>query len=252
MTFDWAPQQYALFADHRKRAAIDLLSRVHHESPRLIHDIGCGRGEMARVMADRWPEATVIGSDLSSDMLDAARAEASSIGWRQIDISTWQPDATYDVLYANAVFHWVPDHAELLPRLVEALNPGGVLAFQMPLTWPEPINRIARELVEDEPDILELLPKEPAPVEWYYDTLARVVSSMDIWETRYQQVLSGDDPVVEWAKGAALRPVMAGLKGAALQEFLAEYSSRLSDAYPRRSDGSTLLPFPRRFVVATV
>ncbi len=205
---------------------------------------------MARLMADRWPAATVIGSDTSSEMLDRAQTEESRVEWRQIDIATWEPDAAYDVLYANAVFHWVPGHAELLSRLVAALAPGGVLAFQMPLTWPEPINAVARELLQGRDEILERLPKELTPQEWYYDLLAPLTASLDIWETRYLQVLEGNDPVVEWAKGAALRPVLKGLVGTELDGFLDEYTARMRQAYPRRPDGSTLLPFPRRFVVA--
>jgi trans-aconitate 2-methyltransferase len=251
VTFRWAPDDYARFTDHRLRAALDLFAGVHHAAPRLIHDIGCGRGEMARLMAERWPESIVIGSDQSADMLAAAAAEPSRVQWRHIDIATWEPDAAYDILFANAVFHWVPDHSELLPRLAGALAPGGVLAFQMPLTWPEPINAIARELLAAEPDILGRLHDELAPRERYYDLLAPL-GTVDIWETRYLQVLTGDDPVLEWAKGAALRPVLEGLGGPALDDFLTEYGARLREAYPQRPDGSTLLPFPRRFVVLTV
>ena len=250
MTFTWQPGQYARYAGHRQRAADDLLSRVHHDSPKLVHDIGCGRGEMARLMAERWPDATVIGSDLSAEMLEAAAAEPSRVEWRHIDISAWEPDAAYDVLYANAVFHWVPGHEQLLPRLVGALTPGGVLAFQMPLSWGQPINVLMRELVVDDA-VLAQLHRELPPLEWYYDLLAPLTSSLDMWETTYLQVLVGDDPVLEWSKGAALRPVLEGLSEAERDGFLTAYAAALRHAYPRRSDGTTLLPFPRRFVVGT-
>jgi trans-aconitate 2-methyltransferase len=205
---------------------------------------------MARLMADMWPDATVVGSDLSTEMLAAAAVEPSRVEWRQIDITLWEPDAAYDILYANAVFHWLPDHSVLLPRLVRTLAPGGVLAFQMPLTWPEPINAIARDLVGDRSEILGRLHTELAPAEWYYDLLAPLTASLDIWETRYLQVLSGEDPVFEWAQGAALRPIVEGLDGDDLAAFIDEYRRALCQAYPRRPDGSTLLSFPRRFVVA--
>ncbi len=200
-------------------------------------------------MAERWPDAVVIGSDLSPEMLAVASAEPSRVEWRRIDITAWKPDADYDILYANAVLQWVPGHGELLPRLVAALAPRGVLAFQVPLTWPEPINAIVRELVTD-PTILARLHRELPPAVWYYDLLAPLTESVDIWETRYLQVLTGDDPVLEWARGAALQPVLEGLKGEERGSFLGEYRRRLREAYPPRSDGTTLLPFPRRFVVA--
>ena len=251
MTFTWQPGQYARYQGHRQRAALDLLSRIHHDSPKLVHDIGCGRGEMARLMAERWPDATVIGSDSSEEMLEAAAAAAPSrVQWRHIDVTEWEPDAAYDLVYANAVFHWVPDHEQLLARLINALAPDGALAFQMPLTWGEPINVLMREQVTDEA-VLAQFHQELPPLEWYYDLLAPPTSEIDMWETTYLQVLEGDDPVLEWSKGAALRPVLEGLGESELHRFLTAYAAALRDAYPRRPDGSTLLPFPRRFVVAT-
>ena len=250
MAFRWHPKDYARFAGHRQRAALDLLTHVGHENPQLVHDVGCGRGEMARLMAERWPAATVIGSDLSAEMLEAAAAEPSPVKWRQIDVSTWDPDAAYDVLYANAVFHWVLDHDQLLSRLMAALAPDGVLAFQVPLSWGEPINALMREVLGDHP-VLAHLHQELPPLGWYYDLMAPLSESLEMWETTYLQVLRGDDPVLEWSKGAALRPVLGALEGEELDSFLSTYAAALRDAYPRRPDGTTLLPFPRRFVVAT-
>ena len=71
---------------------------------------------------------------------------------------------------------------------------------------------------------------------------------MDVWETRYLQVLTGDDPVLEWMKGTALRPVLSRLDEEQQRAFVEEYVERLRKAYPPRSYG-TLLPYRRVFVV---
>ncbi len=99
---------------------------------------------MARAMADRWPAAEVTGSDLSPEMLTEAATVPSRVSWEIGDVRNWQPDRGHDVIYSNAVLHWVDDHAELLPRLVSYLNPGGVLAIQMPLSWHEPSHQLMR------------------------------------------------------------------------------------------------------------
>jgi trans-aconitate 2-methyltransferase len=86
----------------------------------------------------------------------------------------------------------------------------------------------------------------------YYDLLAAPGRAVDIWETEYLQVLDGEDPVLEWVKGTGLRPVLDGLSVKERETFLAAYRRRLSEAYPRRPDGTTLYPFRRLFIVVRV
>lgn len=91
-----------------------------------------------------------------------------------------------------------------------------------------------------------------ADPDFYYDVLAPLTASLDIWETEYLHVLDGDDPVVKWTLGTAMRPLMDALAEPERAEFLAEYTRRINDAYPRRADGKTLFPFRRLFMVAKV
>ena len=86
--------------------------------------------------------------------------------------------------------------------------------------------------------------------DFYYDHLRPHCGEVDIWETRYVQILEGEDPVLEWVKGSGLRPVLDALEGVEREGFLSEYASRLREAYPRRSRGETLFPFARLFIVA--
>ena len=68
---------------------------------------------------------------------------------------------------------------------------------------------------------------------------------------QYHQRLEGDDPVLEWVKATALRPVLNGLHGAERKRFVEVYRERLRRAYPRRAGGHVLYPFRRLFMVAT-
>lgn len=227
----------------------------------MVHDLGTGRGEIARAMADRWPDADVVGSDLSADMLTDASAIASRVTWEIVDVRDWEPDRGHDVIYANAVLHWIEDHNSLLPRLVSYLNPGGVLAIQMPLSWHEPSHRLMRATLADggpggsplgEPALRSRYDRQPVEsAAWYHTTLRPHVAELDIWETRYLQVLTGPDPVFEWVSGTALRPILESLDSAALGSFVPTYRSALREAYPLQPDGTTLYPFPRLFIVAT-
>lgn len=215
---------------------------------------------MARAMAERWPDADVIGSDLSHEMLDAAAATPSRVRWEIADIRTWAPAAPVDVLYSNAALHWVDRHDEVFPRLVAALAPGGLLAIQMPLSWGEPSHRAMRDTLArggagggplGDDALRARYSRRPVhDASWYYDLLAPLTTDLDIWETRYLQVLDGDDAVFEWVKGTALRPILEALDGNDLDRFVERYKAALNAAYPQRPNGTTLYPFPRLFLVA--
>ena len=72
---------------------------------------------------------------------------------------------------------------------------------------------------------------------------------MDAWETTYQHVLPGADPVLDWISGTALRPMLDRLDQDERAAFRADCAALLRRAYPRRPYG-TLFPFRRIFVVA--
>jgi trans-aconitate 2-methyltransferase len=69
-----------------------------------------------------------------------------------------------------------------------------------------------------------------------------------VWQTTYLHVLPGDDAVLEWTKGTALRPVLSLLDDAEQVEFLADYAQALRTAYPRQEFG-TVFEFRRTFAV---
>ena len=73
-----------------------------------------------------------------------------SSSWK-LTSPTWPGDPNADLLYANASFQWVPDHASVLLRLLKGLKAGGVLALQMPDNLNEPSHRLMRETAESGP-----------------------------------------------------------------------------------------------------
>lgn len=257
----WDPGQYLKFAGERERPAGELLQRVPLSAPALVFDLGCGTGNATLLMAARWPQATVYGLDNSKEMLEKAQAESSSVRWVEADIRTWTPAQSPDLIYSNAALHWVEEHAVIFPRLAGFLRSGGCLAVQMPLSWDAPSHRLMRETLDElgrrrgallgTADLRESMNRRPVlATQTYYDLLSPRAQTIDIWETEYLQVLTGDDPVLEWVRGTGLRPILNGLADDERALFLAEYRQRLRAAYPARPDGATLYPFRRLFIVA--
>jgi trans-aconitate 2-methyltransferase len=250
----WDPGQYLKFADQRLRPAVDLLGRVDLEAPRDVYDLGAGAGNVTRLIKARWPGASVTGVDDSGAMLAKAAATAPEIAWQEADLATWQAPRAADLIYSNAAFHWVGDHARLFPRLLASLAPGGVLAVQMPCNFAAPSHTAIAEAALGGPWRERLEPLlRPVPVAdpaFYYGVLAPVAAGIDIWETEYLQVLEGRDPVKEWTKGTWLKPLLDALDVPERAAFEARYAELVARAYPPRADGRTLFPFRRLFIVA--
>ena len=250
----WDPSQYLKFAGPRLRPALDLLARIEAEAPRTVYDLGCGAGNVTRLLAGRWPDASVTGVDGSASMLAKARTGGGAVDWIEADLAKWTPGTPADVLYSNAAFHWLDDHATLCPRLHAHLGTGGVFAVQMPRNHGAPSHTLMVETARSGPWSARLEPVlRPAPVappEAYYDILAPITTSLEVWETIYTHVLEGPDPVVEWTRGTALKPLLDALDGDGQADFLARYAARMAAAYPPRPDGRTLFPFRRLFILA--
>jgi len=252
----WDPGQYLVFADERTRPAVELLARIPHEAPSLVFDMGCGPGNTTRLLRARWPAADLTGVDSSAEMLDRAEREVSDSKWVQADLAGWQPDRPADVLFSNAALQWVGDHQALLPRLLDTLAPGGVLAVQMPHNFESRSHTAIFEVVGSghwraklEPLVWKGPSRVASPTD-YYGLLAPRAATVDVWETEYLHVLKGQDPVKEWTKGTALKPFLDALEGEERGAFEERYAALLREAYPVRPDGTTLFPFRRLFIVA--
>jgi trans-aconitate 2-methyltransferase len=250
----WDPNQYLKFADHRLRPALDLLARIDAERPRVIHDLGCGPGNITNLLAERWPAARVIGVDSSKEMLAKARHAAPAIEFVEADIRDWRPTAPPDIIFSNATLQWLPNHETLFPGLMRFLVPGGSLAIQMPHNHDSPSHRLMQAAAEAGPwkrhlsGVRSIFPV--ASPDAYYRLLSPLAREVDIWEVDYLHVLDGDNPVVEWTRGTALRPYLDALPAPEREPFLAAYAEKVAAAYPRQADGKTLLPFRRIFIVA--
>jgi len=250
----WDPQQYVRYSSERGRPFFDLISQIGAASPASVVDLGCGPGSLTATLAERWPDASVVGMDSSPEMIASASEHASDrVSFAVSEASTFSA-AGVDVVVSNALLQWVPDHVPLLQRWAGELPSGGWLAFQVPSNFGGESHVLMREVAATARwhavlgSVLRHGDAVASPAE-YLDALASVGLVVNAWQTEYLHVLAGDDPVLEWVRGTGLRPVLSLLNEAEQAEFEATYGAALRSAYPRRPYG-TVFPFLRTFVVA--
>lgn len=250
---DWNPGLYTRFEDERTRPAAELLARVPLEAPRVVVDLGCGPGNSTELLVKRFPAARIVGTDSSQAMLAAARQRLPQLSFEQGDIAQWAPAEPVDLAYANASLQWVGDHPRLLPRLLSALAPGGVLAVQMPDNLDEPSHRLMREtaaaLLGTPADDADQHRARILSAQQYYDLLTPQ-ADVDVWRTTYYHRMDDAAATARWLRATGLKPYVDPLAPELQARFLAEYQRRIERAYPARADGKRLLAFPRLFIVA--
>lgn len=258
----WDPTQYAQFASERTRPLHDLLARVGATTPGLVVDLGCGNGPATMTLAERWPDARIVGVDSSPDMLAAARSldRTGRVDWVEADLSTWDIaslGAAPDVIVSNAALQWVPQHLPLVGAWCDALAPGGWIAIQVPGNYDAPTHALMREEAATHPRAGELLAAATrfgaAEPTTYLQLFAQHGLLPDAWETTYVHPLdpagTTENPALDWVQGTGLRPILEVLTDETERaEFLQGYAARLAEAYPRTPSG-VLLKFRRIFAV---
>jgi trans-aconitate 2-methyltransferase len=256
MAHRWDPERYLRYADERGRPFVDLLARVPATAPSTVVDLGCGPGSLTRLLAERWPQAHVLGVDSSPQMIATAGESVPGVEFEVGDLREWvSSGSTADVLVSNATLQWVPDHLDLLPALVAALRPGGSLAFQVPGNFAEPSHTLRATLATEAPyagHTAGVAGPDAHDAATYLQALSALGCDVDAWETTYLHVLRGEDPVFTWVSGTGAGPTLEALESVdpdLRARFEEELKRRLKAAYPETGHG-VVLPFRRVFVVA--
>lgn len=249
---DWNSNQYTKFENERTQPSVDLMRRINIE-PGSILDIGCGPGNSTNQLAMFFPDSEILGIDSSDNMLEKASQTYPDLKFKKCFVPHGLESLdNYDLIFSNACLHWIPDHAKLLPMLMTKLNPGGVLAVQMPLTQDAMFYKMLNKLVAEEKwnklsvihNFHNLSPNET------YDILAAISQKVTMWETTYFHIVASHSSVIEWYKGSGLRPYLDALAPEEKQEFINELLNLIELNYPLQSDSSVILKMPRLFFIA--
>ena len=241
----WNPEQYHKFQSERSAPFYDLLKLVEIRSHMKAVDLGCGTGELTRVLADALPESDVTGLDSSLPMLDkSASCSSSNLHFEQGDLS--KLTGNWDLIFSNAAIHWCEDHEKLIQYLFSKLNDGGQLCVQVPSNHNHISHLLIRETAK-EASFSKILNgfERIAPV-LTIDQYTKILFEQNakdiiVFEKVYPHVLEDSDAVVEWISGTALVPYFERL-GGHKSEFLEVLRKKMKRALP---ENPLLYPFRR-------
>ncbi len=236
----WNPDLYNDFKDIRYKPFYDLLGFIQSNDPAKIVDLGCGTGEQTSVVAERFPNAAVVGVDSSPEMLQKSAAFArDNLSFRCQSIEELAASGEkWDIIFSNAALQWLDNHEQLFPRLLDLLQPGGQFVVQMPMQTDNILNSILLELAEELPfsDFLKGWTSR-SPVrsidtytQWLFD--GRLVN-LRVEQRVYPIVATDHETLFQFIAGSALIPYMERLADEERSVFIEAYKKRIVKTFPK-------------------
>lgn len=142
---EWAAEKYDQFQrEHQFRYGKELISRLETLTPltgKSLLDLGCGTGDLTLLLKQKaGARGRVTAVDHDRGMLEALRKKthAARLEIHESDLTAWLAStaATYDVIYSNAVLHWLASYGQfdgVLAAAARCLASPGYLAFRFSL-----------------------------------------------------------------------------------------------------------------------
>ncbi len=230
MTAQWNPQQYEKFKGQRAKPFFDLKSLVVKNHFKSAVDLGCGTGELTRILFDELKPQSMIGLDSSREMLaQSAQFSGGGLSFQQSDIAEFNPAEKFDLLFSNAALQWVANHEELIPKLLSWIAPGGQVAIQVPCNYDHPSHVVAARVAKRRfPEIFPEQKVHVLAVERYAEILFENGFTEQIARVEvYGHAMASGLDVIEWTKGTLLTGYQSKLSESRFAEFLAQYQHEL-------------------------
>jgi trans-aconitate 2-methyltransferase len=232
----WNPELYHQFQKERFAPFKDLMDLIEVRPGLKALDLGCGTGELTKMVSDMLPESEILGIDSSPEMLDKAyKLKSTGLDFEHCSIEDVK--GKWDLVFSNAAIQWVDNHEELIPQLVSLLKPGGQIAIQLPANHKHPTQTVIAKIAGEEPykSALNSWQREFSVLsireysELLYESGA---GEINVFEKIFAHVLDDVDAIVRWLSGTALIPYFERLPEELHDDFLKTYSERLRALYP--------------------
>jgi trans-aconitate methyltransferase len=129
----WDPEDYEKSSSAQYSWAMALISELKLRGDERILDVGCGDGRISARLAGMAPGGSVLGVDLSPEMVGfAARkhADQANLSFQVADASMLPLAEQFDLAVSFACLHWIKDQLPVLNSIRQSLVPGGHFLMQ--------------------------------------------------------------------------------------------------------------------------
>jgi trans-aconitate 2-methyltransferase len=251
----WNPDKYNQFKTERYAPFYDLLALCKDRPDMAGIDLGCGTGELTRMLADHLTGLQITGIDSSKEMLQKAiEFENDRVHFHCRPIQDQlKESSTFDFIFSNAALQWVDDHPELIRAIIRMLNKDGQMAIQVPSNHDHYTHTFLLELASRAPFKTELAGWHRVNPVLSINEYAQILFDEGaleniVFEKVYPHVLKDADGIFDWVSGTALIPYLEQLPEDLKQRFKDEYRKALAE----RFKGSPVFyPFKRILMKAT-
>jgi trans-aconitate 2-methyltransferase len=234
----WNPEVYNQFKNIRFKPFFDLADLITDANDMKAIDLGCGTGEQTAFLAEKFPQATFIGIDSSSEMLEKSKSlENERLHFRQATTEeVLESNESWDLIFSNAALQWSDNHHKLFPKLISKLNHNGQLAIQMPYQPGNILNQILFEMAGEEPFKTQLnnwnRPSAVLTIDEYAQILFdNGIEDLNLSQKVYPIIAEDHETLFNFISGSALIPYLERLDDEQQKIFKTEFKQRIAKSF---------------------
>ena len=234
----WNPEIYNQFKDLRNQPFYDLLGFISFENLRNGIDIGCGTGEQTSILAKTFENASFLGIDSSSEMLEKSKKNKKErLEFRKYSVEEFiQTKEKWDLIFSNAALQWSDNHEKLFPKLLSLLNENGQFAVQMPVQSENILNQILFQLASEEPFKTQLQCWNRVSPVLSMDDYAKIMfdaglKNIQISVKVYPIIAENAQELFDFISGSALIPYLEKLNEEQQNLFINEFKKRIEEKF---------------------
>ncbi len=129
----WDAETYHKISNIQEEWAIEILEKRKIKGDEVILDAGCGSGRVTRLIANKVKIGKIYAVDIDVNMISNAKVnlkDFTNVIIIQSDLINLKLPEKMDLIFSNAVIHWIFDHEKLFKNFWDILKSGGELLIQ--------------------------------------------------------------------------------------------------------------------------
>ena len=224
----WNAEVYDKIGTPMRGWAQAVIDDIGLRGEETILDAGCGSGSVTLDLWERAKDGKIYALDSSPDMIaklsaTVAERKIENIVPMQADLTNFTLPEPVDIVFSNAVFHWIQDDAGLFGSLARATKPGGRLRAQCGgASNIQKLMAATREVESREP-YAQHLGNKPEPRKYRTEEMAVAALEANGWSNARAAIFPSDVTFDDIDHAVLyLRTIILQQQASALPEDLAE------------------------------